>query len=67
MVRKKSETQSNAKGSFLNSFNEDSADIKGISLSAPSPKYWLETGSYVVNKVLSGSYFKGYATGRLAA
>lgn len=55
------------KGSFLGSFNEQCEDIDGISMSAPSPKYWLDTGSYVVNKVLSGSYVRGYPTGRLGA
>src|SRR5216683_800735 len=68
MAKKKIESdEKQPKLSFLDQFNTDCEDIDGISLSSPSPKYWLDAGNYCINKVLSGSYSKGIASGRLAA
>lgn len=53
------------KNSFLDEFDKQSAKMEGISLSSPAPKFWLHTGSFVLNKIISGSYMKGWAQGRL--
>lgn len=66
-MAKKEETTEKKKGSFLADFNKKTAKMDGVSVSAPPPKFWLDTGCYVINKVLSGSYTKGYASGRLSA
>jgi recombination protein RecA len=52
---------------FMAAFDKDTANMEGVSTSAPAPKFWLDSGSYVINKILSGSYDKGFPTGRLAA
>jgi RecA/RadA recombinase len=51
---------------FLKGFNKDVSKIEGISLSAQAPKFWISTGSHVINKIISGSYQKGIPQGRLA-
>ena len=35
--------------------------------SAPPPRYWFSTGNYVLNRIISGSYFKGVPQGRVMA
>jgi recombination protein RecA len=65
MVKKQKETKQAA--SFLAAWNDETSDIDGIATSAPAPKFWLDTGCYVINKILSGSYDKGFASGRLSA
>jgi RecA/RadA recombinase len=67
MAKKQVETEKSDKGSFLAAFRKDSAKMAGISLSAPPPKYWLDTGNFVLNKILSGSYTRGFASGRCTA
>ncbi len=52
---------------FLDKFKKESAKMEGISLSSPAPKFWINTGNYIINKIISGSYNKGIAQGRLAA
>jgi len=52
--------------SFLTDFNSATKGMAGVSTSAPPPKYWLDTGNYTTNKILSGTYNKGYASGRAA-
>lgn len=51
---------------FIENFEKDTRKLEGISTSAPAPKYWISTGNYVVNKILSGRYHGGIAQGRLA-
>ena len=65
MAKKKVEENSNS--SFLNSFKKECEGMEGISLSSPAPNFWLDSGNYCINKVLSGSYNKGIASGRLAS
>jgi RecA/RadA recombinase len=67
MAKKTVENEKSNKGSFLAAFRKDSAKMAGISLSAPPPKYWLDSGNYVLNKILSGSYSRGFASGRCTA
>lgn len=51
--------------SFLDDFNKESSKMEGIALSSPAPKFWIDSGNFIINKVLSGSYSKGYAQGRM--
>lgn len=51
---------------FLNEYNKDSKKVSGISLSAPGPKFWISTGNYVLNKIISGKYMGGIGQGKLA-
>lgn len=67
MAKKQIEVNTSKKGSFLSGFNKDCAKMEGVSLSAPPPKYWLDTGAYAINKVMSGSYNRGWASGRQSA
>ena len=55
----------NDKNKLLAEFDKQSAKMEGISLSSPAPAFWLDTGSFVLNKIISGSYMKGWAQGRL--
>lgn len=65
MAKKEVEILKTKKGSFLADFNKQK--VEGVAIAAPAPKYWLDSGSYIINKVMSGSYNKGWASGRLAA
>lgn len=66
MAKGKTEEVKNDKLSFLVDFNKATKGMPGVSTSAPPPKFWLDTGNYVTNKILSGTYNKGYASGRAA-
>lgn len=61
----KTKEEKKKSGSFLSGYNKECEDIEGISMSSPSPNFWLDTGSLVINKIISGSYDKGWASGRL--
>lgn len=52
---------------FLNEYNKESKKIAGVSMSAPGPKFWISTGNYVVNKIISGKYKGGIGQGKMAA
>lgn len=46
-------------------FKKDVEKMPGVTTSSSPPRFWLNTGAYTVNKVISGSYNKGYASSRL--
>lgn len=50
---------------FLKSFEKDLEKMEGIGTSALPPRYWYSTGNYVLNKIISGSFFKGIPQGRI--
>lgn len=52
---------------FLNEYNKESKKMSGISTSAPGPSFWISTGNYVVNKIISGKYKGGIGQGKMAA
>lgn len=52
-----------AKG--LQGFRKKVDKMSGVLTSSKPPHLWLNTGFYSVNKVISGSYNKGWANGRL--
>lgn len=51
---------------FYKEFEKDTKKLDGVSLGAPGPTYWISTGNYVLNKIISGGYNRGIAQGRLA-
>lgn len=50
----------------FNRFRKDVEKMKDVTTNSEPPKYWLSTGCYVINKTISGSYTKGYASSRVA-
>lgn len=50
---------------FLKSFAKDLEKMDGVGTSAVPPRYWYSTGNYVLNKIISGSFFKGIPQGRI--
>ena len=49
---------------FLKEFEKAIAGEEGISSSAEPPRYWFSTGNYALNKIISGSFYKGLPQGR---
>lgn len=52
--------------SFLEDFKKDTKKMEGVSISSPGPKFWISTGNYVINKIISGKYEGGIGQGKLA-
>lgn len=50
---------------FLKSFNKKIATIDGVGESSLPPRYWYSTGNHVLNRIISGSFYKGIPQGRL--
>ena len=50
---------------FLKNFNKEVEKMEGVSGSSQPPRYWFSTGNYVLNKIISGSFFNGLPQGRL--
>lgn len=50
---------------FLKEFEKAIAGEEGISASPDPPRYWFSTGNYVLNKIISGSFYKGLPQGRI--
>lgn len=55
------------KGGFLSSFAKDLEDIDGVTTSSQPPRYWYSFGNHVLNKVMSGSFYKGVPQGRITS
>ena len=51
---------------FLKDFEKATKKMDGVSSSSQPPAYWISTGSYIMNKVMSGKYTRGIPQGRLA-
>jgi recombination protein RecA len=52
---------------FLKNFKKNIEKLDGVNLGISSPKKWYTTGNYALNKILSGSFFKGIPEGRITA
>lgn len=50
---------------FLKDFQKELEDIDGIGTSSEPPRYWYSMGNYVLNKIMSGSFYKGIPQGRV--
>lgn len=51
--------------SFLKNFQKEIENIEGVGTSSLPPRYWYSTGNYVLNKIISGSFYKGVPQGRI--
>lgn len=51
--------------SFLDDFTKELDALEGVSTSSAPPRYWYTTGNYVLNKIISGSFYKGVPQGRV--
>lgn len=50
---------------FLKAFDKELANIAGVGTSSLPPRYWYSTGNHVLNRIISGSFFKGIPQGRI--
>ena len=50
---------------FLAGFNKAVGEMEGISESSDPPRYFYSFGNFVLNKIMSGSFFKGLPQGRV--
>ena len=46
---------------------DKASEKNGIPTKNPPPAFFIDTGNYVLNKIISGSYLKGWAQGRLGS
>lgn len=54
-----------SKSDFLKGFGKELEAMEGIGTTAHPPRYWYSTGNYVLNKIISGSFYKGIPQGRI--
>lgn len=52
---------------FLANFKKNISKLSTVNIGISSPKKWYSTGNYALNKILSGSYFKGIPESRITA
>lgn len=52
---------------FLKEFNSNTKKTLGVSTESLGPRFWISTGNYVINKIISGKYDGGIGQGKLAA
>ena len=52
---------------FLKDFRKKLEKMTNVSTTFQPPKRWYNTGNYAINRVLSGSYVRGYPAGRITA
>ena len=50
---------------FLKTFKKELEKMDGVSVSSTPPRYWYSTGNFVLNRIISGSFFKGVPQGRI--
>lgn len=51
--------------SFVEEFDKDLEKMEGVGTSSLPPRYWYSTGNFVLNRIISGSYFHGIPQGRI--
>jgi RecA/RadA recombinase len=52
---------------FLKDFNKEIEKMEGVSTTAEPPRYWFGFGNHAINRVMSGSFYKGVPQGRITA
>lgn len=54
--------------SFLTELKKSEKKLveSGIAVKAPPPKWWISTGNFLLNKIISGKYLNGIGQGRLS-
>jgi len=50
---------------FLKAFDKQLDNIEGVGTSSLPPRYWYTTGNHALNRIISGSFFKGIPQGRI--
>jgi recombination protein RecA len=50
----------------LDAFKKKRDKLPGVTTNSEPPRLWLSTGAYTMNKILSGSYDKGFAMSRMS-
>lgn len=50
---------------FLKSFEKDISNLNVTVGSGEPPRYWYSTGNHALNRIISGSFFKGIPQGRV--
>lgn len=50
---------------FADKFDEELENMEGVGTSSSPPRYWYSTGNYVLNRIISGSYYNGIPQGRV--
>lgn len=52
---------------FLENFRKEASKIKGVDLEMHLPSFFLDSGNFIINKLLYGSYTKCLPQGRISA
>lgn len=50
---------------FLKDFDKELAKLPGVGNSSKPPRYWYSMGNHVLNRIMSGSFYKGIPQGRI--
>jgi recombination protein RecA len=50
---------------FLKDFEKELSKMSGVGVSSTPPRYWYSTGNYALNRIISGSFYKGIPQGRI--
>lgn len=50
---------------FIKSFTKEIEGMDGVGTSSAPPRYWYSVGNYVLNRIISGSFYKGIPQGRI--
>jgi len=51
--------------SFLKDFDKTVDGMDGVGRSSQPPRFWIDTGNHVLNKIISGSFKRGIPQGRI--
>ena len=54
-----------SKTNFLKSFQKELGDMDGIGTSSAPPRYFYTTGNFVLNRIISDSFYRGIPQGRI--
>jgi len=61
------ETSTEDQLAFMTDFKKTISKIEGVGTSSKPPNHWVSTGSLVLNKIISGDFYKGIPQGRISA
>lgn len=50
---------------FLKGFTKELKGMEGVGTASSPPRYWYSTSNYVLNRIISGSFYKGIPQGRI--
>lgn len=56
-----------SKFKFLDDFAKEVSKMEGVSLSSEPPRYWHSFGNHAINRIMSGSFYRGVPQGRITA